>query len=140
MKSLMIAVTAGDDARTRAVVAEALRLLAIHPARVHVVNVQPRVTGHVAMFFGQQELRQIQEDAGREALLPAQALLDAAGVKYSSHVLVGRSAECIAELARDLHCERILFGESGMMKVFGSLAQQVRHLLAGSPECEVIGS
>jgi nucleotide-binding universal stress UspA family protein len=139
MKSLLLVVSSDDEARTRALVARALRLLVIHPARVHLANVQPRVTGHVAMFFGLHELERLQHDAGREALRPAQALLDAAGVRYNAHVLVGHSAECIAELAQIVRCQRILCAEPrGVYKAFGSLAEQMRHLLMGRVECEVV--
>jgi nucleotide-binding universal stress UspA family protein len=140
MKSILIAVT-DDESRTRSAVAETMRLLAGKPARVHLVNVQPKVNGHVAMYFGREELQAIQEKAGREALRPAQALLDIAGVGYTSRIEIGRSAETIARLAQELHCMRVVFGSSaGTLNVFGNLAQQVRHLLDGTGGCEVIES
>lgn len=50
--------------------------------------------------------------------------LDAAAVPYTSTVLVGRSAERIARAARDLGCDRIVFGSEPVRiasRVFGSL-------------------
>jgi len=145
MKSLLIPVTRGDDAHVRAAVAEAVRVAAVDPAtQVHLLSVQPRVTAHVAMFFGRSELSDLHEKAGREDLAPAEALLRAAGIRCTSHVRVGRSAETIAATARELQCGRVLFGDGHEAQrkrvLFGSLAEQVRHLLGGSAGCEVIGS
>jgi nucleotide-binding universal stress UspA family protein len=83
--------------------------------------------------------------AGAEDLEFAQKLLELAGVPYKSIVLVGRSAETIVEAARDYHCDRIVFGSDPASlagKIFGSLAQQVRQMLAASGEADaqVIGS
>ena len=80
---------------------------------------------------------------GTEELRFAESLLDVAGVPYTSTVLIGRSAEMIAQAAREFGCDRILFGEEGPSlagKVFGSLAEQVRHLLGPGNAYQVIGS
>ena len=142
MRNLLLPIDA-DAARTKAAVAEALRICAQEPVQVHLLNVQPLVSSHVAMFFCEGELQQTQLEAGAEDLAPARALLDAAGVSYTSTVKVGRSAETIARVARELSCDRIVMGreDQGLAgKIFGSLAQQVRHLLSGATDCQVIGS
>ena len=141
MRQLLVPIDPANEARTRSAVAEVVRLYRQDPVQVRLLRVQPRLTSHVAMFFGRQELHDLQHQAGAEDLRFAQALLDTAGVPYASTVLVGRSAETIAQAARDLGCDRIVFGSEGgslASKVFGSLAQQVRHLLAG--DAQVIGS
>ncbi|MGE4240008.1 universal stress protein [Ramlibacter sp.] len=145
MKNILIPVTRGDDAHIRAAVAEAARAAALDPAlHVHLLSVQPRVTSHVAMFFGRNELSELHDKAGREDLASAEALLGAAGIRHTSHVRVGRSAETIAACARELQCGRVLFGDGHeaqrKMALFGSLAGQVRHLLEGNAGYEVIGS
>lgn len=142
MRTLLIPVSPDDAARVRAAVAEALRAHAREEVRVHLLSVQPKVSGHVAMYFGQGELQALQEKAGHEDMQEAAARLDAAGVPFTTRVRVGRSAQTIAEAARDLRCDRVLFGNdaSPAAPLFGSLAQQVRHLLAGWPACEVVGS
>ena len=143
MRNLLLPID-GDATRARAAVAEALRICGQEPVRIHLLSVQPAVSSHVAMFFGDGELHQIQLDAGTEDLAPARALLDASGVTYTATVKTGRSAETIARVARELACDRIVMGqESGGSlagKIFGSLAQQVRHLLSGASDCQVIGS
>ena len=95
------------------------------------------------MLFGTRELLDLQLSIGAEDLQYAQKLLDLAGVPYTSTVLVGRTAETIAAAARDYHCDRIVFGRdepSLTGKVFGSLAQQVRQLLGGNDDPQVISS
>jgi nucleotide-binding universal stress UspA family protein len=105
--------------------------------------VQPRLSGHVSMFFGTRELQKMQLEEGAEELKFAQGLLDAGGVPYTSTVLIGRSAETIAQAAREFGCDRILFGEEGPSlagRMFGSLAEQVRHLLGPGTAYQVLGS
>lgn len=79
-----------------------------------------------------------------EELAPAKAAFDAAGVPFSTHIHVGRSAETIVRVARELGCDRIVMGQaeqSGFAaKLFGTLANQVRHLLGVTGQCQVIGS
>lgn len=142
MRNLLIAVNSNPE-RTRSAVEQAIRIWREEPVGIRLVRVQPRLSGHVAMFFGTRELQDLQLQEGREELQYAQGLLAAAGVPYTSAVLVGRSAETIAQAARDLGCDRILFGEEGgglAGRVFGSLAQQVRQLLGPGDAYQVIGS
>ena len=143
MRGVLVPIDPNNPARTRSAVSEAIRIYRDEPSvAIRLVRVQPRVSGHVAMFFGTRELQELQQSAGAEDLQLAQELLDAAGVRYTSTVLVGRSAETIAKAARDFGCNRILFGEEGpglAGKVFGTLAQQVRQLLTPG-DFQVLGS
>lgn len=143
MPKLLVPVD-GNQARMRSAIAEAIAICSKEPAGVHLLNVQPALSSHVAMFFGNGELNQIQHEAGLEELAPARALLDNAGVAYTWSVVVGRSAETIAGAARSLGCDKIVMGRDGQGgfagKMFGSLAEQVRHIVAGGSDCQVIGS
>jgi nucleotide-binding universal stress UspA family protein len=143
VRQLLVAVDAHSQARTRSAVEEAIRIWREEFVGIRLVRVRPRLSGHVAMFFGSRELHTLQQDEGAEDLAFAQSLFDAAGVPYTSCVLVGRSAETIAQAAREFGCDRILFGSdaSGLAgRMFGSLAQQVRHLLGPGNAYQVIGS
>jgi len=146
MRKVLIPVEAGNPARTRAAVAEAISIYGKDPVAVHLLSVQAAVSSHVAMFFGSGELHQLQCAAGAEELESAQAQLTAAGVPYTSSVRIGRSAETIARTARELGCDRILMGQEGAgslaARMFGSLPQQVRQIVSGSGsgDCQVIGS
>ena len=144
MRKVLIPVEAGNPARSRAAVAEAIAIYRKEPVKVHLLSAQPAVSGHVAMFFGSDELHHLQCAAGAEDLESAQAQLTAAGVPFASSVRIGRSAETIARTARELGCDRILMGQdktgSFADRMFGSLPQQVRQIVSGSGDCQVIGS
>ena len=143
MRQLLVAVDPGSPARTRSAVEQAVRIWRSEFVAIRLVRVQPRLSGHVAMFFGGRELQGLQLAEGAEELRFAESLLDAARVPYTSTVLVGRSAETIAQAARDFGCDRILLGEDAPSlagRMFGSLAQQVRHLLGPGQAYQVIGS
>lgn len=142
MKNLLIPVDADHPERTREAVQEAARTHAAEDVTVHLLSVQPAVNGHVALCFGAGELRALQEQAAQEELREPSGWLQAAGVPFTTRMQVGRRAPAIAETARVLGCHRILFGNPAAHGdgLFGSIAGQVRHLLAGTPSCEVIGS
>ena len=143
MRQLLIAVDPHSQSRTRSAVMEAVQIYRNEFVGLRLVRVQPKLSGHVAMFFGTRELQQLQLDAGNEDLAYAQSLLDAEGIPYTATVLVGRTAETIALAAREFGCDRILFGteDPGLAgRMFGSLAQQVRQLLGPGKQYQVIGS
>lgn len=142
MQQILVPIDPHDIERTRSAVAEAIRIRREDGAAIRLLRVQPRVSGHVAMFFAHSELQQLQVESGAEDLAYARSLLDAAGVPYEATVLIGRSAPTIVSAARRFGCSRIVFGNQGRSlagQVFGSLAQQVRHLLGVGGEYQVIG-
>jgi nucleotide-binding universal stress UspA family protein len=145
MQRVLVPIDATDPEGVKAAVAEAVRIYTQSPVDVVLLNVQHAVNGHVAMFFGERELQELHQAAGADDLAPAEALLRAAKLPWTSHVRVGRSAETIARTARELGCDRVVLGREGSpatlaSKVFGSLAQQVRQLLGSSAHCQVIGA
>lgn len=141
---ILIPMQPDAPAKARAAVDTAIKLYDQHGAAIHLLSVQPRISGHVAMCFPAGELRAIHEQASREELAAARITLDAARVPYTSRMIVGHRAQSIAEVARELSCDRILLGAQSRIgareRLFGSLAQQLRHLLDGAAGCEVIGS
>lgn len=143
MRNILVPIDPAQPARTRSAIDEVVRLVREEPAMVRLLRVRPKVSGHVAMFFGSGELEDLQRCAGLEELQYAQQLLEAAGVEYTSDVRVGRSATTIVLAAGDWHCDRIIFGGEGAGvagRLFGSLAQQVRRLSSAGGEWQVIGS
>lgn len=142
---ILIPMQPDAPAKARAAVDTAIKLYDAHGAAIHLLSVQPRISGHVAMCFPAGELRAIHEQASREELEAARITLDAARVPHTCRMIVGRRAESIAEVARELGCDRILLGAQSRAgtvhgRLFGSLAQQLRHILDGAAGCEVIGS
>jgi nucleotide-binding universal stress UspA family protein len=134
-----------DPGKTRSAVETAIKLYGDHGAALHLLSVQPRISGHVAMCFPAGELQAIVEQAAREEFEGTRERLDALRMPYTCRVIVGRRAESIAEVARELNCDRILLGAQqkprAHEKLFGSLAQQLRHILGagGDSGCQVIG-
>ncbi|WP_076999265.1 universal stress protein [Variovorax sp. KK3] len=147
MTRILVPIDPTEPARTRSAIEEVVRMRRNDRVSIRLLRVVPKVSGHVAMLFGKQELLELQLEAGAEELEYARSLLDLAGIPCTCTVLVGRTAETIATAARDYGCDRIVFGRdepSLAGKIFGSLAQQVRHHLGASGDegrmPQVIGS
>ena len=84
----------------------------------------PELRGHMP----QREIEAMQARGG-DALAPARALLDAAGVAYESQVVLGPVAETIARIAQERECDAIVIGLRGASKLvtvfMGSVARDV---------------
>jgi nucleotide-binding universal stress UspA family protein len=111
--------------------------------RVHLLSVQPPLNGHVRMFFNQDQLSAFHQEDAEKELEPMRRALDAAGVPYNMHVVVGYLAEEIAKFAQEHHCPQIVMGPmkgSGLSElILGSLTRQVEHLMRISGKtCEVL--
>ena len=101
---------------------------------VELVNVHlpvPRIRGMGAVV-GASQVRRYYDREGKAALSKARKLLDAAGIKYSAHILVGPVAESIVMEARLARCDLIMIGTRGMSAaaslLLGSSATRVVHL------------
>ena len=98
---------------------------------VELVNVRlpvPKIRGMGAVVSASQ-VRRYYDREGRAALSKARKLLDAAGIKYSAHILVGPVAETIIRQARLARCDLIMMGTRGMSAaaslLLGSCANKV---------------
>lgn len=76
--------------------------------RVHLLNVQPPFSHYVARHVGRRVRAEFQRERADEELAEARRLLDEAGMPYVAHREVGDKAQCIAEAARRLRCDRVL--------------------------------
>jgi nucleotide-binding universal stress UspA family protein len=61
------------------------------------------------------------EEEGQARLAPAQKKLDAAGIRYASHVLVGPIAETLVKQAKSAACDLIFIGTRGLTATAGAL-------------------
>ncbi len=77
---------------------------------VHLLNVQPPFTRHIARFSSRRGRNAYHRDRAEIALAPIRQMLDNFGIPYSAHIEVGNRAECIAEAARRLRCHQIVMG------------------------------
>ena len=75
---------------------------------IHLLNVQPPLSRHIAQFLGRKTRDSFHHDEAEKALHPARKLVEKFGVPYSAHVLVGAKATAIVEEARRLRCDRIV--------------------------------
>lgn len=99
---------------------------------IHLLSVQPPLTGDASRFVNAEQLRDFHREEGLKALAEAQRRLEAAGIAPQLHVSVGDSAETIVEFARSRSCEQILIGTRGHTglggTLLGSVASKVTHL------------
>ncbi len=75
---------------------------------VHLLNVQPPFSAHIARFASKKNREAYHLDEAEKALRPIRHMLDSSAVPYSVHVKVGNKAKVIAEAARSLHCDHIV--------------------------------
>ena len=99
---------------------------------IHLLNVQPRMSGGVGAFVSHDAIAKFQQEEGMKELQAARRKLDAAGVKHQHHIGVGDPAETIVGYAREQRCDLIFMGTRGMGSVaglvLGSVATKVIHL------------
>ena len=82
--------------------------------------------------IGKQHFERYYREEGEERLAAAREKLDAAGIRYSTHILVGPIAESIVEKAMNTGCDLVCIGSRGMSELgkalLGSTATKVLHL------------
>ena len=100
------------------------------PPQVELVTVHLPVPAVGRVPKAQLERYYAEEGQGR--LEAAKRKLDAAGVPYKTHVLVGGVAEAIVRHAKDRRCDLIYIGTRGMSELksalVGSTATKVLHI------------
>lgn len=132
MTTILIPVD-GSDASLRAVKAAIKAGAKLGNTTLHLLTVQaPIVSGNVTRFFSAEAINDFYQDEGKNALRPAQALLDAAGVSYQEKIAIGPVAQTIAKYASEQDCDLIMMGTRGLGAVggfvLGSVATKVLNL------------
>jgi nucleotide-binding universal stress UspA family protein len=78
------------------------------------------------------QLERYYAEEGEAKLASSKKKLDAAGIRYHPHVLVGPVAEAIVKHAKDKRCDLIYIGTRGMSELgkalVGSTATKVMHI------------
>ncbi len=99
---------------------------------LHLLTVQPPLSGGVTMFISGDEVKKYHQDEGNKELASARELLDRAGVRHAVHIIVGEPAQVIAQYAKDQGVDQIIMGAHGRgavaSLVIGSVTQKVLHL------------
>jgi nucleotide-binding universal stress UspA family protein len=150
MRSVLVPVDA-SNCSNKAV--EALIDMAAKSGRpeVHLINVQERIFPEEAMVYLEPEkLDTYYFTQGTKALAPAEKMLNAAGIAYTSHRATGPVAEQIVAKARELSVDGILMGTHGHGRLagmlLGSVSNKVLHLspvpvtlVRGEPAVDLTG-
>ena len=80
-----------------------------HALEIHLLNVQPPFSWHIARFVSKKSREQFHREEAEKALRPVRRALDNAGVSYSLHFETGSDkARLITETARRLECDHIV--------------------------------
>lgn len=77
---------------------------------IHILNVQPPFSKHVSDFTSRRDRMACHQEQAEKALESARQALDRSGIPYTVHTEVGDKADCIADMARRLRCDRIVMG------------------------------
>ena len=122
----------GSDAALRAL-QHAIRLAnLIGEAEVHLLNVQPPISGSVGAFVGGEAIARFHHEESENALAAARQLLKREGLPIHAAMRVGSAGAAIADHAGELSCDEIVMGTRGLGRigglVLGSVATLVVHL------------
>jgi len=109
MKRLLVPVDASDNATfaVRHVVNEFLKDSAME---VHLLNVQPPFSRHVAQFASRKNRDAWHREEAEKALAPARKLLEQHGVPHTANHKLGERAKVIVDEAKRLRCTQIVMG------------------------------
>jgi YjbE family integral membrane protein len=77
---------------------------------VHVLNVRPPFSRHIARFVSKNDRDSYHRDQAEQVLGPIRKMLDDFRIPHAMHTRLGHKAEMIAEEARRLRCDRIVLG------------------------------
>ncbi|MCM2340544.1 universal stress protein [Rhodoferax sp.] len=87
--------------------------------QLFLVNVQAPLSSDITRFIDEKVVDDFHREAGDAALAPARQKLDAAGLAYSAHIMMGEAAPTIVEFATDKGCSQIVMGAHGFGSVVG---------------------
>ncbi len=104
------------------------------PFGMHMVTVEPSVTGWRKLVANSEALEEHLRAEGWARLAEARAFLDEEDIDYFAYVEFGDVAEQIVAVADRLECDHIVLGTRGLGAInglmIGSVAQRVVHLAA----------
>ena len=80
------------------------------------VHLPVPLVGFAEVVVSREMTERYYREEGEKMLATARQLLDAAGIKYVPHILVGQIAQTIVEHARESGCQMIYMGTRGMTR------------------------
>jgi nucleotide-binding universal stress UspA family protein len=81
-----------------------------HELELHLLNVQPRLSRHVARFVARSDRQGWQHERAQAAMAPAAALLTRTGVPFETHWVSGERADQICRISQQLGVHHIVMG------------------------------
>ncbi|HMN78936.1 MAG TPA: universal stress protein [Burkholderiaceae bacterium] len=75
---------------------------------IHLLNVQPKLSRHIARFVGRKDLQSWHREMADKALAPARVLLEQHNIPHAVHHALGDRAETIVSEAKRLKCHLIV--------------------------------
>ena len=106
---LKILVPVDGSANSQHAVRHVIKQFMNNPAlEVHLLNVQPPFSMHIAQFVSKKNRDSFHREEAEKALQPIRRMLDSFSVPHTAHVEVGSKAEVIAATARRLRCDHIV--------------------------------
>ena len=100
-----------------------------HELQLHLLNVQPRVSRHVARFVSRADREGWLHDRADTAMAPAVALLTQAGVPHQTHWATGERAHEICRTAKRLNVHHIVIGTARKNSITRMLEDSMTHRL-----------
>ena len=100
-----------------------------HELRVHLLNVQPRLSRHAARFVSRADREGWLRDRADVAMSAAVALLTDAGVPHEKHWVTGERAEQICRAAKHLDVHHIVMGTARKNSITRMLEDSMTHRL-----------
>ena len=127
LKRVLLAVDGSDGAAMALERAMAMRAELRDPAGMdlHLVNVQPALSGDVSSFIGDQTREEYHQENSNKALETTRKSLDAAGIAYQVHQHVGDPGTSIAAVADTIGADLIVIGSRGLPAAAGALLGSV---------------
>jgi YjbE family integral membrane protein len=98
-----------------------------HELRIHLLNVQPRLSRHAARFVSRADRDGWLHDRADVAMSAAVALLTNAGVPHETHWATGERAEQICRAARRLAVHHIVMGTARRHSLTRMIEDSVTH-------------
>jgi nucleotide-binding universal stress UspA family protein len=109
MFRILVPVNGSPDS-TKAV-ERAIRLCALRSdAQLHLVNVQPLFSRHIARFLARATLEEERRRRAAKALAAARSLAEQAGVAFACRMVAGPAAGALAAYVRDFGIDQIVIG------------------------------
>ena len=98
-------------------------------AELHLINVQPALSGAVSAFVSREQIDAHHREEGEKALASAVAIAKKASVPAKTHIGVGRTGEVVRDFARRVGAGQVVMGTRGHTGLagvlLGSVAQDV---------------